>query len=227
MVPRPQGRRTSRTRVMFEDRAEAGRRLAAALAGYKDEQPVVLGLPRGGVAVAAEIAEALDAPLGLILVRKIGAPTRRELALGAVVDGQDPCVVRNDDVIQALGVDDATFDAICRRELGEIERRRRRYAGDATRVDVAGRMAIVVDDGIATGATMRAALRATRMRRPKKLVLAVPVAAPEALDELRSEVDDLVCLISEEPLSAIGLFYVDFHQMSDAEVTEILARFAS
>jgi putative phosphoribosyl transferase len=227
MVPRPQGRRTSRTRVMFEDRAEAGRRLAAALVVYKDEQPVVLGLPRGGVAVAAEIAEALDAPLGLILVRKIGAPTRRELALGAVVDGQDPCVVRNDDVIQALGVDDATFDAICRRELGEIERRRRRYAGDATRVDVAGRMAIVVDDGIATGATMRAALRATRMRRPKKLVLAVPVAAPEALDELRSEVDDLVCLISEEPLSAIGLFYVDFHQMSDAEVTEILARFAS
>ena len=212
---------------MFEDRAEAGRQLATALAGYKDERPVVLGLPRGGVAVAATIAEALDAPLGLILVRKIGAPMRRELALGAVVDGKDPCVVRNDDVIQALGITEATFNAICRRELTEIERRRRRYEGGATRIDVTARVVIVVDDGIATGATMRAALRATRLRRPKKLVLAAPVAAPDALNELRSEVDDLVCLISEEPFNAIGLFYVDFHQMNDAEVTEILSRFAS
>src|SRR6516165_271379 len=213
--------------MMFEDRAEAGRQLATALAGYKDERPVVLGLPRGGVAVAAAIAEALDAPLGLILVRKIGAPTRRELALGAVVDGKDPCVVRNDDVIQALGVSEATFDAICRRELTEIERRRRRYEGGATRIDVAARVVIAVDDGIATGATMRAALRATRLRRPKKLVPAAPVAAPDALNELRSEVDDLVCLISEEPFNAIGLFYVDFHQMNDAEVIEILSRFTS
>jgi putative phosphoribosyl transferase len=213
--------------MMFEDRAEAGRQLATALAGYKDERPVVLGLPRGGVAVAAAIAEALDAPLGLILVRKIGAPMRRELALGAVVDGKDPCVVRNDDVIQALGITEATFDAICRRELTEIERRRRRYEGGATPIDVAARVVIVVDDGIATGATMRAALRATRLRRPKKLVLAAPVAAPDALNELRSEVDDVVCLISEEPFNAIGLFYVDFHQMNDAEVTEILSRFTS
>ena len=212
---------------MFEDRAEAGRQLATALAGYKDERPVVLGLPRGGIAVAAAIAEALDAPLGLILVRKIGAPMRRELALGAVVDGKDPCVVRNDDVIQALGITEATFDAICRRELAEIERRRRRYEGGATPIDVAARVVIVVDDGIATGATMRAALRATRLRRPKKLVLAAPVAAPDALNELRSEVDDVVCLISEEPFNAIGLFYVDFHQMNDAEVTEILSRFTS
>ena len=213
--------------MMFEDRAEAGRQLATALAGYKDERPVVLGLPRGGVAVAATIAEALDAPLGLILVRKIGAPTRRELALGAVVDGKDPCVVRNDDVIQALGISEAIFDAICRREFTEIERRRRRYEGGATRIDVAARVVIVVDDGIATGATMRAALRATRLQRPKKLVLAAPVAAPDALNELRSEVDDLVCLISEEPFNAIGLFYVDFHQMNDAEVIEILSRFTS
>jgi len=213
--------------MMFEDRAEAGRQLAAALAGYKDERPVVLGLPRGGIAVAAAIAEALDAPLGLILVRKIGAPMRRELALGAVVDGKDPCVVRNDDVIQALGITEATFDAICRRELTEIERRRRRYEGGATPIDVAARVVIVVDDGIATGATMRAALRATRLRRPKKLVLAAPVAAPDALNELRSEVDDVVCLISEEPFNAIGLFYVDFHQMNDGEVTEILSRFTS
>jgi len=213
--------------MMFEDRAEAGRQLATALAGYKDERPVVLGLPRGGIAVAAAIAEALDAPLGLILVRKIGAPMRRELALGAVVDGKDPCVVRNDDVIQALGITEATFDAICRRELAEIERRRRRYEGGATPIDVAARVVIVVDDGIATGATMRAALRATRLRRPKKLVLAAPVAAPDALNELRSEVDDVVCLISEEPFNAIGLFYVDFHQMNDAEVTEILSRFTS
>ena len=212
---------------MFEDRADAGRHLATALSRYKDARPVVLALPRGGVAVAAEIAEALDAPLGLMLVRKIAAPRRPELALGAVVDGDTPCIVRNEDVIAALGVTQVRFDAICRHELEEIERRRPRYSREAARVDVAGRVVIVVDDGIATGATMRAALRAIRMGEPKKLVLAVPVAAPDALDELRSDVDDLVCLISKESFRAIGLFYVDFHQMTDAEVTNILARLAA
>jgi putative phosphoribosyl transferase len=209
---------------MLENRADAGRQLAKALGGYKDQQPVVLALPRGGVAVAAEIADALNAPLDLILVRKIGAPMQPELALGAVVDGQDPWIVRNDDVIDALGVSEATFDTICRRELAEVERRRTRYQVDRVPVDVAGRAAIVVDDGIATGASMRAALRATRQRQPKTLVLAVPVAAPDALDELRAEADEIVCLLSEEPFGAIGLFYEDFHQMTDSEVTDILAR---
>jgi putative phosphoribosyl transferase len=209
---------------MLENRADAGRQLAKALGGYKDQQPVVLALPRGGVAVAAEIADALNAPLDLILVRKIGAPMQPELALGAVVDGQDPWIVRNDDVIDALGVSEATFDTICRRELAEVERRRTRYQVDRVPVDVAGRAAIVVDDGIATGASMRAALRATRQRQPKTLVLAVPVAAPDALDELRAEADEIVCLLSEEPFGAIGLFYQDFHQMTDSEVTDILVR---
>ena len=210
--------------MMFEDRAEAGRQLAAALAGYKDERPVVLALPRGGVAVAAAIAEALDAPLGLILVRKIGAPMRRELALGAVVDGKDPCVVRNDDVIQALGITEATFDAICRRELTEIERRRRRYEGGATPIDVAARVVIVVDDGIATGSSVRAALRGVRRQKPARLILAIPVAPAESLEALRTDADEIVCLETPADFHAVGQFYRDFSQVSDQEVQRTLAK---
>ncbi|MGZ3328784.1 MAG: phosphoribosyltransferase, partial [Xanthobacteraceae bacterium] len=162
--------------MSFKDRSDAGRRLAAAVMGYKDQQPVVLALPRGGVPVAAEVAAALNAPLDLILVRKIGVPFQPELAMGAVVDGGAPLVVRNEDVISLAGIEEADFNAVRDRELAEIERRRERYLGGRERVEVAGRTAIVVDDGIATGATTRAALRATRLRNPKKLVLAVPVA---------------------------------------------------
>jgi putative phosphoribosyl transferase len=210
----------------FEDRSDAGRRLAEALLRYRDQRPIVLALPRGGVAVAAEVATALDAPLDLILVRKIGVPTQPELAMGAVVDGGNPVVVRNADVIRLTGVTESEFKAICASELAEIERRRRRYLGDRAAVDVAGRTAIVIDDGIATGATTRAALRATRMRKPKKLVLAVPVAPTESLRELREEVDEIVCLEDYEPFGAIGLFYDRFGQIGDREVIEILARFA-
>jgi predicted phosphoribosyltransferase len=211
--------------VPFKDRLDAGRKLAAALVKYKDQQPVVLALPRGGVPVAAEVASALNAPLDLVLVRKIGVPDEPELAMGAVVDGGTPIVVRNEDIIRLAGIDEADFKAVCDRELAEIERRRQRYLGNRARADVAGRTAIVVDDGIATGATTRAALRASRMRSPKSLVLAIPVAPSENLASMRKEADDVVCLEDHRFFGAIGAYYSDFRQISDQEVTEILARF--
>src|SRR3984893_1889974 len=180
--------------MSFRNRSDAGRKLAQALAGYKDQQPVILALPRGGVPVAAEVAAALNAPLDLGLVRKIGVPSQPELAMGAIVDGSSPLVIRNEDVIRLTGVDKAEFQAVCDRELAEIERRRRLYIGDRDRIDVEGRPVIVIDDGVATGATTRAALRATRMRGPKTLVLAVPVAPSDSLTELRREADDIMCL---------------------------------
>ncbi len=209
----------------FQNRVEAGRKLAAALAGYKDDKPVVLALPRGGVPVAAEVARALHAPLDLVLVRKIGVPWHAELAMGAVVDGEAPLVVRNDDIIAMAHADEAEFRSACDRELIEIDRRRQLYLGDRERVAVAGRVAIVVDDGVATGATTRAALLATRMRNPKKLVLAVPVAPTESLAEMRREADEVVCLEDYAAFGAIGYYYSDFRQISDEEVIGILAEF--
>ncbi|WP_454917232.1 phosphoribosyltransferase [Xanthobacter sediminis] len=208
----------------FRDRADAGHRLAAALSAYAGRAPVVLALPRGGVPVAVEVAAALHAPLDLVLVRKIGLPDQPELAMGAVVDGADPIVVRNPDIIALGAVDEAAFDAVCRRELAEIERRRARYVGARPRAPIAGRVVIVVDDGIATGATVKAALKAIRARGPQELVLAVPVAPPQALADLRPEVDAVVCLLAPENLGAIGCFYDDFTQVSDAEVDAALAR---
>ena len=211
--------------MSFKDRSDAGRKLAKALAGYKDQQPVVLALPRGGVPVAAEVAAVLNAPLDLILVRKIGVPFQPELAMGAVVDGGAPIIVRNEDVIQLAGIDEAQFKAICDSELAEIERRRQRYLGGRERVDVSGRTAIVIDDGVATGATTRAALRATRMRNPKRLVLAVPVAPTDNIAALRSDADDVICLEDHEFFGAIGAYYADFSQVADEEVIELLRRF--
>jgi Predicted phosphoribosyltransferases len=208
----------------FIDRTDAGRKLAKALAPYKDQRPVVLALPRGGVPVAAEVATALDAPLDLILVRKIGVPFQPELAMGAVVDGVEPVIVRNEDVISLTGVSEQEFNATCDQQLAEIERRRKLYLGDRPHPQIAGRIVIVVDDGIATGATTRAALQAIRMRKPSKLVLAIPVAPTETLKELRGEADDIVCLEDYEDFGAIGLFYSDFAQVSDTEVTETLSR---
>jgi predicted phosphoribosyltransferase len=208
----------------FSDRTDAGRQLAKALASYKHDKPVVLALPRGGVPVAAEIAEALNAPLDLVLVRKIGVPDQPELAAGAVVDGAAPIVVRNESVIRLVGVSDADFAAVRDRELAVIERRRRLYLGDRPHPQLEGRTVIVVDDGIATGATTRAALRAIRVRKPRRLVLAVPVAPTSTLADLRNEADDIVCPEDYEDFGAIGLFYADFSQVSDATVTEILAR---
>jgi predicted phosphoribosyltransferase len=209
----------------FKNRSDAGRKLAKALAGYKEQQPVILALPRGGVTVAAEVAAVLNAPLDLILVRKVGVPFQPELAMGAVVDGGAPIIVRNEDVIRLADIDESEFKRICDSELAEIERRRQRYLGSRQRADVSGRTAIVVDDGIATGATTRAALRATRIRNPEKLVLAVPVAPTDTVAELRSEADEVICLEDHEFFGAIGAYYADFSQVSDETVIDILKRF--
>ena len=211
--------------MLFQDRTDAGRWLARALVKYKAHRPVVLALPRGGVPVAAEVAAALDAPLDLVLVRKIGVPSQPELAMGAVTDGGSPTIIRNSEIIELCGVSERKFDAVCKEELGEIERRRKRYLGDRARTEVKGEVVIVVDDGIATGATTLAAVRAIRERKPKELVLAVPVAPLDTIEKLRAEVDDIVCLETPGDLGAIGYFYRDFHQVSDDGVISTLRRF--
>jgi putative phosphoribosyl transferase len=211
--------------VPFKDRSDAGRKLAARLVEFKDQRPVVLALPRGGVPVAAEVATALDAPLDLILVRKIGVPFQPELAMGAVADAGKPLIVRNEDVIRLAGIDESDFDAVCSHELAEIQRRRERYLGDRKVTQVAGHTAIVVDDGIATGATTRAALRAARMRNPKQLVLAVPVAPTDSLAVMGQDADHVICLEDYSDFGAIGFYYSDFRQISDEQVIEILKRF--
>ncbi|MGD9879596.1 MAG: phosphoribosyltransferase [Reyranella sp.] len=208
---------------MFRNRQDAGQQLAARLVAYKKQNPVVLALPRGGVPVAAEIAAKLDAPLDLILVRKIGVPFRLELAMGAVVDGGSPIVVRNEEVIELAGVSEDEFKAACERERAEVERRRQCYLSGRPPIEVAGRAVVVVDDGVATGATMRAALRSAAARKPSKLVLAVPVAPVEAIAALRKEVDEVVCLEPQEHFYAIGPYYDDFRQVSDDEVRRLLA----
>lgn len=211
----------------FTDRIEAGRRLAKALAAYKADRPVVMALPRGGVPVAAEVAAALGAPVDLILVRKIGVPFQPELAMGAVVDGAAPITIHNDDVIKSYGVTAKEFDAVRGRELAEIERRRKLYLRGRPHPDVEGRTVIVVDDGIATGATTRAALQAMRQRKAGTIVLAVPVAPTDTLERLRGECDALVCLESHSFFSAIGAYYADFQQVSDDEVIALLDRAAA
>jgi putative phosphoribosyl transferase len=210
----------------FKNRLAAGRRLAVALAEYRQSMPIVLALPRGGVPVAAEVAAALKASLDLILVRKIGVPGQPELAMGAVADGTAPVIVRNADIIRYAGVTETEFNAVRDKELAEIERRRNYYLEGRTPVVVSGRTVIVIDDGIATGATTRTALRALRAQGAKQLVLAVPVAAKETLDELREEADNIICLEAPAWFQAVGAFYSDFRQVTDAEVVEILARFA-
>jgi len=209
----------------FKNRFDAGRQLAVALAHCKNRKPVVLALPRGGVPIAAEVAAALNAPLDLILVRKIGVPFQPELAMGAVVDSDRPLVVCNEDVIRRASIKQRDFDAVCESELVELERRRARYVGKRKSIEVIGTTTIVIDDGIATGATMRAALRATRMRGPKTLVLAVPVAPPDSLAEMRSEADEVICLETHAEFGAIGPYYSDFRPVSDEEVINLLARF--
>jgi len=206
----------------FHNRTDAGVRLSAALMRYRAERPIVLALPRGGVPVAVEVARALTAPLDLLLVRKIGVPAQKELAMGAVVDGAAPTVVRNEQVIREAGVSEADFSAACRHELAEIERRRRAYLGARKPPEIAGRTVIVVDDGLATGATMRAALHALRVHKPARLVLAVPVAPDDAIAAMRHEADDVVCLETHALFGAIGAYYDDFHQVPDSEVVAAL-----
>ena len=210
--------------MKYADRRAAGRQLADKLAHFKEEQPVVLALPRGGVAVGFEIAEALDAPLDIVLVRKIGVPWQPELALGAVTDGAAPETFIDRDLATGLDIPEDYIKSETEQQLQEIERRRNSYCSGRPPVDIAGRTAIVVDDGIATGATMRVALRAARRRGPARLVLAVPVAPAETLAAFREEADEIICLQPQMALGAIGFYYRDFHQMTDAEVTDLLAR---
>ncbi len=215
---------TASSRLPFRDRREAGRALASAVLARRPQEPVVvLALPRGGVPVAAEVAHALGAPLDLLIVRKIGAPWQPELAVAAVVEGDPPQVVVDEDVRAATGVRPDWIDARARAEQPEIARRRREYLGGRAPLPVAGATAIVVDDGIATGTTVRAALRGLRRRGPARVVLAVPVAPVESLEMLREEVDDIVCLARPVPFFAVGNHYRDFHQVGDAEVREALA----
>ena len=209
----------------FRDRREAGRLLAAKLTAYaKRPDVIVLALPRGGVPVAYEVAQALEAPLDVFLVRKLGMPGHEEYALGAIATGGVRVI--NQDLVQALRLPPATIEAIAAREQQELERRERVYRGDHPPPDVRGRTVILVDDGLATGATMHAAVKALRQQGAGRVVVAVPIAPPDTCDQLREAVDDIVCAVTPEPFHAVGLWYEDFSQTTDDEVRDLLARSA-
>ncbi len=211
--------------IPFLDRAQAGRRLAAGVKKLRPALPVVYALPRGGVPVAIEVAEALDAPLDLLLVRKIGVSGQEELAAAAIVDGEALDVILNEEIMRAVGLTQVDIDAAAKRQLQEIERRRALYLPGRAPVPAEGRTAILVDDGVATGASMRAAIAAVRRRRPRRIMVAVPVAAEETVRDLRGAVDDIVCLAAPARLGAVGNFYRDFHQIDDREVIALLRDF--
>ena len=215
-----------RTKVVrlkiFKNRQQAGQLLANEVVrqGYKD--PVVLGLPRGGVPIAAEVAAKLKAPLDIILVRKIGAPMQAELAIGAVVDGDAPEIVRNERLIRELGISEDEFIEDAQRQLEIIEARRKLWVAGRPRIPVKDKTAIIVDDGIATGATVRASLKALKRQGPMRTVVATPVAPLQAVEDLQQEADDVICLETPGYFGAIGFFYRDFSQVSDAEVSRLL-----
>ena len=206
----------------FEDRREAGRRLAEKLSRFKDERPVVFALPRGGVPVGYEISRALEAPLDVFVSRKLGAPGQPEFGIGAVAAGG--VRVLNEDVLRRLGIPDDYVEQITARETAEVERRLRYFRGERPEPDVGGRTAILVDDGLATGVTARAAVEALRSSGPQRLILAAPVCAAQTAQLLGPEVDELVCLESPSDLGAIGFWYKNFEQTSDEEVVELLER---
>ncbi len=207
---------------IFKDRKQAGQLLAEEVARHAYADPVVFGLPRGGVPVAAEVAAKLKAPLDVILVRKIGAPMQPELAVGAVVDGDAPEIVRNEELIRELGLSEDQFREEAQRQLAIIEARRKLWVAGRPRVPVQDKTAIIVDDGIATGATVRASLHALKRQGSKRTVVATPVAPLQAVEALREEADDVICLETPEYFGAIGFFYRDFSQVSDAEVSRLL-----
>lgn len=205
----------------FADRREAGRELASKLQKYaRGDDTVVLALPRGGVPVAYEIAEALDAPLDIFVVRKLGMPGHPEYAMGAIASGGIRVV--SDDVIRWHGISPAAIEAVAREELAELERREREYRRGRPMTDLRGRTVILVDDGLATGSTMRAAVQAVRAHAPARVVVAVPVGAPSTCEEFGDITDETVCARTPEPFSAVGLWYRDFSQTSDDEVRALL-----
>lgn len=206
----------------FANRTQAGQALAKALGQMQLRDPVVLALPRGGVPVGYEIALALGAPLDIIMVRKIGAPGHKEYGIGALVDGSSPQIVIDEAAARMVGASEAYIEREVASELAEIERRRAAYRTGPP-VSVQGRTVIIVDDGIATGNTVKAALQALARANPARIVLAVPVSPRDTLASLRSLCDDLVCLVAPEPFYAVGAHYDDFGQTSDAEVVELLA----
>ena len=207
----------------FNDRRDAGRQLAQAFEGRMLDRPVVLGLPRGGVPVAAELARALHAPLDVLVVRKLGLPHQPEVAMGAI--GERGARVLNDDVLRSSGVSDAQLAAVERRERAELEARVSRFRGEAPIIDLAGRTAVIVDDGVATGATARVACRVARELGAASVILATPVGARDSIAELAAmpEVDEVVCLSTPRGFMAVGMHYIDFSQTTDAEVQQILA----
>lgn len=211
------------TEARFRDRTDAGRALAADLAAYAGRDDVlVLALPRGGVPVGHEVARALGAPLDVFIVRKLGVPGHEELAMGAIASGG--VRVLNEGVVQSLGIPPSIIDQVAAREQAELERREREYRAGRPAPDVRGRTVILVDDGLATGATMRAAVQALRLRGPARVVVAVPVSAEESREEFRQRVDEIVCSRTPSPFYGVGMWYEDFSQTTDAEVHELLAR---
>jgi putative phosphoribosyl transferase len=212
--------------IPFADRRQAGKQLATQLAAYADRSDVlVLALPRGGVPVAFEVARALHSPLDVFLVRKLGVPGHEELAMGAIASGG--VRVLNEEVISRMPISSSAIDEVVHREEEELKRRERLYRGNCAAPTVQGRTVILIDDGLATGSTMRAAATALRKMQPSKIIVAVPVAAADTCADLRSEVDEVICGATPEPFMAVGAWYSDFEQTSDEEVGELLDRITS
>jgi putative phosphoribosyl transferase len=211
--------------MLFRDRAEAGRQLATRLSDYADRPDVlVLALPRGGVPVAVEVARALHAPLDVFLVRKLGVPGHEELAMGAIASGGTRVI--NENTASALSISEEDINTIAAQEQEELERREREYRGDRPLPEVRGKVVILIDDGLATGSTMRAAIAALRQQQPAQIIVAVPVGAPETCMEFQAETDKTICARMPEPFYAVGLWYGDFSQTTDEEVRELLDRSA-
>jgi predicted phosphoribosyltransferase len=210
-------------KTLFDNRIDAGRKLAEALTDYQeDPNVIVLALPRGGVPVAHQVAESLDAPMDIFLVRKLGLPGHEELAMGAIASG-DVCVL-NESVIAQLDNPDEVIDEVIEKERKELERREQAFRGDRPAPELEGRTVILVDDGLATGASMRAAVSGLRARNPQKIVVAVPTASPETCEQFENEVDEVVCAVTPQPFFGIGYWYDDFSQTTDEEVRQILEK---
>lgn len=209
--------------MIFRDRTDAGKHLATKLLSYKDRpDALVLALPRGGVPVAFEVAQALHLPLDIFLVRKLGVPGHQELAMGAISTGG--VRVLNEDIVDYLDIPEQIIDAIADEELKELKRRELAYRGNRPEPDVKGKTVILIDDGLATGSTIRAAAQALRQQQPARIIVAVPVSAPDTCDEYRIGVDEIICAVTPEPFLGVGRWYLDFSQTTDEEVRDLLER---